>query len=188
MSISPRVSVPIDVAISQAYGTIEDDAAADLRDIIDRIDANSKKKETLRAISDKLALVRSKVEANQLGDAQAELNELLSMLDAAGYGSHTALGEVASTPPAEAGANANGDMVIDSLSSGDDAITSIKSWLDDIETVLKGELDRHSDISSKYQVELNTKSSILRRSQKAVADNESAFQKNGDAIQRKMDA
>lgn len=32
------------------------------------------------------------------------------------------------------------------------------------ETHLKSDLDRHSDISSKLQVEMNTKSSILRSS------------------------
>ena len=186
MSIPSQLTIPIDAAISQAYGTIQDDATEDLRNVIKEIDSNSAKKEQLRQVSEQLAVAKAAIDAGDYGKAHGEINKLLGNLEDAGYNQKTPLGKVASNPPEKSGANTDGDMDIEMMKWGEEGIKATKGWLDEIETLLKGEMDRHSDISSKLQVEMNTKSSILRRSEKAVSDNESAFQKNNDAILRNM--
>lgn len=193
----PSISqaLPIDVAISAAYGTVQDDATADLRNVISDIDANSKKKESLRQIQEQLTIAKqaqkNAKDQPSFNKAAGELERLNQMLGQTGYDSSTPLGRSAADRPNETKYDANGDGNLNNdpgwwhFNPGNDGVQkAYEGYFEAIETQLKSEMDRHSDISSKLQVEMNTKSSILRRSEQGVSDNENAFQKLKEGIQR----
>jgi hypothetical protein len=171
-------SIPIEVAISGAYGAIQDDATKDLRGVITEIDANSKKKEQLRKLQEQLTLAKSAAKA---GNGGAALNQLQADLSYYGYDNTTALGKTFSTESGKL-KNTNGTWK-NSADPSSQVSKDYDAMFEALETQLKSEMDRHSDISSKLQVEMNTKSSILRRADQAVSDHENETQKTRGRIQ-----
>ena len=193
-------NIPVDVAISQAYGAIQDDAIQDLRGVIGQIDENSKKKESLRQIQEQMALaklaVKNAKDQPSRDKAAGELNKLMDLMGRYGYDTSTALGKTARQERPEStrwDQNGDGNKFNDSergwyfnSDPSSNVAKDYDTWFETMETQLKSELDRHSDISSKLQVEMNTKSSILRRAEDTLASNEQNFQKNRDSIARKI--
>ena len=186
--VTVSANAPIEVAISNAYGAIQDDATADLRNVIKEIDTNSKKKEQLRQIQEQLVLAKAAARTGDKSKIDKAFSDLGKSLKAptgvdttlTDYDSTTSLGKAFNE---QSGIKSNGQFKTSSDPASDTS-KEYDAYFEALETQLKSEMDRHSDISSKLQVEMNTKSSILRRSEQAVSDNESAFQKTKDGIQR----
>ena len=101
---------------------------------------------------------------------------------------NTKLAEAASwnSMPSELKRDADGDgSVSDNKAAfhiGGDKNEKWDEFFGPIENALKNEMDARSDISSKLQVEINSKSSIARRAEKAISDNVANVQRNAGQI------
>ena len=183
-------AVNLDTLINNTYEQIYDESAKDLKSVADQIDANTAQKQNLRDLQTEFDLLKNKVKnASTQDERNAAAGAVRSFMNKIGA-------DYPNTKLAEAvdWNNMPGDLKWDH--DGDGSVEDHKGaflfgsgknekwdeWFGPIENALKNEMDARSDISSKLQVEINSKSSIARRAEKAISDNVANVQRNAGQI------
>ena len=183
-------NLDLNTLINNTYEMIYDESAKDLKSVADQIDSNTKEKQSLRDLQTDFDLMKNKVKnAKTQAERNAAAGEVRSFMNKIGADyPNTKLAEAAdwNNMPADLKWDHDGDGSVQDHKGaflfGSKKNEKWDEWFGPIENALKNEMDARSDISSKLQVEINSKSSIARRAEKAISDNVANVQRTAGQI------
>lgn len=183
-------AVNLDTLINNTYEQIFDESAKDLKSVADQIDANTGEKQKLRDLQTEFDLMKNKVKnAKTQSERNAAAGAVRSFMNKVGNDyPNTKLAEAAdwNNMPSDLKWDHDGDGSVEDHKGaflfGSKKNEKWDEFFGPIENAIKNEMDARSDISSKLQVEINAKSSIARRAEKAISDNVANVQRTAGQI------
>lgn len=168
-------TLPIEVAVMNAYAMVENDATKTLRDKIEQVDANMKEKDKLRKAQSALAQLKMGIDQGNQSLIDTAKGNIRSALLEAGIPTNSKAYKMAEWGW---GTHSNNEFRQPSYAhSGmsDEVRDKLDSWYEALKTEIDGEAQARSDIGQKLQFELNEANNIYTRMTKARSDMSSKY-------------